>query len=400
MGVAEAKKVPIEDVFITAELARRAVRQPDYLQEKKAIQELAVRMMDGPAEVLPRFVDLAMNMAEGVSAGLSLYEESSEPQVFRWCYLRGTLAAFEGATTPRDFSPCGITLDEMRPILSRHPERYYDWIAEANIVVPEVLLVPLYRGSNEPLGTLWIVSDQIGHFNAGHARSVSELASFVSIALHMLQIESRVKQALDHQEVLAKEMSHRVKNLFAIVDGLIGLSARNVSSKEELAQVLSGRVRALADAHGLVRHSFSDETTPSGSLDLSELLRTIVRPYESAADASRFSFSGPSILCDQRAVNGIALIVHELATNAAKHGALANHNGLVDINWFTESDKLIMRWSERGGPAIGAPPPGSGFGSMLLRDTIARSFQGTLSYDWKPSGVEVTLQLSLNEIRS
>ena len=216
-------------------------------------------MMDGPAEVLPRFVDLAMNMAEGVSAGLSLYEEGSEPKVFRWCYLRGTLAAFEGATTPRDLSPCGITLDEMRPILSRHPERYYDWIAEANIVVPEVLLVPLYRGSNEPLGTLWIVSDQIGHFNAGHARSVSELASFVSIALHMLQIESRVKQALDHQEVLAKEMSHRVKNLFAIVDGLIGLSARGASSKEELAQVLSGRVRALADAHGLVRHSFRDE---------------------------------------------------------------------------------------------------------------------------------------------
>ena len=139
-------------------------------------------MMDGPAEVLPRFVDLAMNMAEGVSAGLSLYEESSEPKVFRWCYLRGTLATFEGATTPRDFSPCGITLDEMRPILSRHPERYYNWIAEANIVVPEVLLVPLYRGNDEPLGTLWIVSDQIGHFNAGHARSISE-ACLVRTAL-------------------------------------------------------------------------------------------------------------------------------------------------------------------------------------------------------------------------
>jgi two-component sensor histidine kinase len=400
MGIRGAEKVLMGDVFITEELARRAGSQPDYLQEKRALQELAVRMMDRPAEVLPRFVDLAMNMAEGVSAGLSLYVEGSEPKAFRWCYLRGTLAAFEGATTPRDFSPCGITLDEMRPILSRHPERYYDWIAEANIVVPELLLVPLYRGSDEPLGTLWIVSDQIGHFNAGHARSVSELASFVSIALHMLQIETRVKQALDYQEVLAKEMSHRVKNLFAIVDGLIRLSARGVSTKEELAQVLSGRVRALADAHGLVRHSFSDESAPSGSLDLSELLRTIVRPYETSANASRFSFSGPSILCDQRAVNGIALIAHELATNAAKHGALANDNGLVDINWSTESDKLIMRWSERGGPVIDDTPAGSGFGSKLLRDTIASSFRGTLSYDWKPYGVEVTIQLSLNEIRS
>ena len=99
-------------------------------------------------------------------------------------------------------------------------------------------------------------------------------------------------------------------------------------------------------------------------------------------------------------MNGIALIAHELATNAAKHGALANDNGLVAINWSTESDKLIMRWRERGGPAIDDTPAGSGFGSKLLRDTIAGSFRGELSYDWKPNGVEVTIKLSLNEIRS
>ena len=84
----------------------------------------------------------------------------------RWPHLKAR-------QLPGDFSPCGITLDEMRPILSRHPERYYDWIAEANIVVPEVLLVPLYRGSNEPLGTLWIVSDQIGQISMQATRAQS-----------------------------------------------------------------------------------------------------------------------------------------------------------------------------------------------------------------------------------
>ena len=77
--------------------------------------------------------------------------------MFRWRYLRGLLAPFEGATTPRNFSPCGITLDRNAPVLSARPERVYNWIADANISVPEVLLVPLYLGGTTPLGTLWIV---------------------------------------------------------------------------------------------------------------------------------------------------------------------------------------------------------------------------------------------------
>lgn len=80
-------------------------------------------------------------------------------------------------TTPRDFSPCGITLDEDRPTLARHPERYYSWIADANIVVPEVLLVPLHEGDGLPLGTLWIVSEQINHFNRAHAESLRSRSS-------------------------------------------------------------------------------------------------------------------------------------------------------------------------------------------------------------------------------
>ena len=189
----------IADVFITDELDRRAPKKTDYLQEKLALQDLAARMADQPEEVLPRFVDLALEMTGGVSAGLSLYEEEPAPGVFRWQYLRGVLAPFNGATTPRDFSPCGITLDRNAPVLSQHPERVYGWIADANIVVPEVLLVPLYLGGKVPLGTLWIVSAREGHFDSGHARALTELAAFVGIALRMVRSEQRLNMAIEAQ---------------------------------------------------------------------------------------------------------------------------------------------------------------------------------------------------------
>jgi PAS domain S-box-containing protein len=193
----------VADVFITDELDRRIPKKTDYLEEKLALQDLAVRMADQPEEVLPRYVDLALEMTGGVSAGLSLYEADPAPGVFRWRYVRGVLAPFNGATIPRNFSPCGITLDRNAPVLALHPERVYGWIADANIVVPEVLLVPLYLGDKDPLGTLWIVSDREGYFDRDHARALTELAAFVGIALRMLRGEQRLQQTLEAREKAA-----------------------------------------------------------------------------------------------------------------------------------------------------------------------------------------------------
>ena len=186
MTVAMDGRTPsIAEVYITDDLKRRPPKKTDYLKEKQALQELAVRMVDQPDDILPRFVDLALEMAEGSAAGISLYEDNPAPGIFRWHNVRGALSPFDGTTTPRNFSPCGVTLDANGPVLSTYPERVYDWIADAGITVPEVLLVPVYVGSREPSGTLWIVSQDIGHFDQGHARIAAELAGFVGIALRM-----------------------------------------------------------------------------------------------------------------------------------------------------------------------------------------------------------------------
>src|SRR5215212_5774541 len=101
-----------------------------------------------------------------------------------------------------DYSPCGITLDHRSAVLVQRPERVYSWLVEADVSLPECLLVPLYVGEDEPLGTLWIVSEEIGQFNSGHAVALEELAGFTGIALQMIQSEERLKSALEHQETL------------------------------------------------------------------------------------------------------------------------------------------------------------------------------------------------------
>jgi two-component sensor histidine kinase len=386
---------PPPDLFITHELGRRAEKAPDYLEEKRALQELAIQMLDHPEQVLPRFVELAMKMTGGFSSGISLYEADPAPGVFRWKYLQGILSPFDDVLTPRNFSPCGITLDQNSPILCLHPERYYSWVSDAGIVLPEVLLVPLRLGGAEPLGTLWIVAESEGHFDAGHARVATELAGFAGIALRMSNAEKQLQKSLDEQETVAQEMGHRVKNLFMIASSLVRLTARNSDTKEEMAERLLGRFDALATAHGLVRRSFLPDREDAKVQDFGTLLRAITLPHERPSPLEpRFTFSGPSIDLGDHALNGVALIINELTTNAVKYGPLAGECGQIAVKWYTDGNSLVVRWLERGGPKIANPPESLGFGSKLLRGTVAR-LGGKLEHDWGSDGLSVRIALPL-----
>jgi two-component sensor histidine kinase len=395
--VLKASSVVASEVFISSELALRQPKKTDYLSEKLALQELAARMVDDPSQVLPRFVELAMQMTGGISAGLSLYEENPAPGIFRWHHLCGSLAAFDGATTPRNDSPCGVTLDQAVPVLTRHSERLYSWISDANIVVPEVLLVPLFLGGPEPLGTLWVVSNEEGHFDSGHARVATELATFVGIALRMQRNEERLRTAFEAQELLTLEMNHRLKNIFALADTMVRFSARGAASKEEMAVALSDRLHALAKAHTLVLAGGADPTARQ-PLDLAVLIHTIVRPHETGAgEASRFSIEGGPFTCSEQAVTGLALVIHELATNAAKYGALVSDTGRVEVTWLREQDHLVLRWAESGGPAIAAPNA-AGFGTKLIHGTIVGQFGGSVEHQWQPDGLTVLMRLPFDAL--
>lgn len=374
----------VASVIITEELARRGKVRPRLFQERLPIRDLARAMIDDPQQVLPVLVDCAIEACEAVSGGISLYEPEPAPGVFRWHHLRGDLEKFTGATTPRHHSPCGITLDRRMPVLVRRPERVYSWLREANVSLPECLLVPLYMGADEPLGTLWVVSKDEGHFDANHAEIAKEMASFAGLALRMADHEAKLQEALERQEMLAGEMSHRLKNVLAVVQALLHIGARREGTAQELAQAMGGSLRALSAAYDLVRAS--PEKTHRAGAALGDLLRTIVSPYSHPC-----RFDGPHIQLGRQATNVAALVFHELATNAAKYGAFSCPAGTLDVTWRHEADLVCVRWAESNGPAVAGEPKTSGFGSLLAAKTLA-ALGGSISYKWRETGLVATVE--------
>jgi two-component sensor histidine kinase len=376
----------VASVFITDELARRREQRPGIFREVLPFPYLTKKMVDDPGRVLPLLVDTAMELCEAVSGGISLYEPKPSPGVFRWHHLRGDLEKFTGAITPRHYSPCGITLDRRAPILVQRPERVYTWLQDANVSLPECLLVPLYIGAEEPLGTLWIVSEAEGHFDGRHADALADLAGFAGLALRTATDQQKLKDALDAQQLLTREMGHRLKNVLAVLQGLMNMAARKSGSAGELAQKMTNTIQALSTAQNLVTSKGSQDVRSAASLE--DMLQAILAPYSHAS----IDLSGPAIEIGPTAINALALVFHELATNAAKYGSLCSLTGAISVTWEVAADTLSIIWTETGGPAIAAPPTSSGFGTLLASKSMA-ALRGSISPTWSPEGLSVRIAI-------
>ena len=210
------------------------------------------------------------------------------------------------------------------------------------------------------------------------------------------------KEHGEQRELLLKEMDHRVKNLFAIVSGVVSLSARSSSTPQDMASTVQGRLDALASAHSMIRVSKPGSGMKLDST-LEVLVRTILAPYaEPAATTSetdiRVMIEGPIVPIGGEAVTSLALFLHELATNAAKYGAFSKAGGSVHISWVVDQGKLSLSWQERGGPPIDSAPQREGFGSLLARRSVNGQLRGKLEFDWDPLGLAVNLSAALERL--
>jgi PAS domain S-box-containing protein len=210
------------------------------------------------------------------------------------------------------------------------------------------------------------------------------------------------KVAQEQQGLLVRELNHRIKNLFAITGGMISLSARSATTPREYANNIRGRLNALAAAHDLILPSFSGVAGTLGHpTNLETLLRRILSPYigaPSGASDKRLVLSGPSVLLSARAVTTFALVLHELATNAAKYGALSVEEGILRITWECVGNELILTWEERGGPALNGPPKAEGFGTVISNHSVREQFGGTLSHSWDLQGLSVKLTVPVERL--
>lgn len=189
------------------------------------------------------------------------------------------------------------------------------------------------------------------------------------------------KRAEERQILLAEEVDHRARNVVAVVQSIMRLT--RADSIDDYIGALDGRIGALSNAHRLLAGSRWE------GADLTRLVEEEFAPYRASGN-ERVKSRGPNVLLPPATAQTIALALHELATNAAKYGALSVDPGYVELTWQTEPGKLELVWTELGGPQIG-PPDRRGYGSRAIVAGIERQLGGLVNFDWQASGLRCTL---------
>ena len=200
------------------------------------------------------------------------------------------------------------------------------------------------------------------------------------------------KISAEQNELLNRELSHRIKNIFAVIVGLLSLASRKRPELRPAMSELMARVAALGRAHDFARpHSdLSAPAVPQGGLK--GLLEKLLEPYQSEV-GERVTVASDDIAIDDRGATPIALVVHELATNSAKYGALSAEAGTVAIEAHLRDGEVWLTWREMGGPRIAEPPTQTGFGSELASLSIERQLGGILEKEWREDGLMVTTRV-------
>jgi two-component sensor histidine kinase len=204
------------------------------------------------------------------------------------------------------------------------------------------------------------------------------------------------KQAEEGHELLAGEMSHRVKNLLAIASGLTAITSRSTTTTAEMAKELTQRLNALGRAHDLVRPLPGSE---GKAALLGDLLTVLLAPYDDlGAFSGRIRVSVPRMGVGEASATTLAMVVHELATNSLKYGALSSPNGTLDVSCSQPDTEVVLVWTERGGPPVSAPEGKGGFGSQLVTRSMSSQLSGSIERQWLTEGVIATIRMNKDRL--
>ncbi|BCM19153.1 sensor histidine kinase [Mesorhizobium sp. J8] len=256
---------------------------------------------------------------------------------------------------------------------------------------PAILIAALLGGSLAGLitlvlgvlagGSLWLAPVASPLWGVGTLVAVGAFLAFGGLMIGAIHLTHALLLALQDAEerasLVAGEMRHRVANLFQLVQSIARLSANHCSSKEEFLSVFSERLKALSASH-------ADVARQAGGISIRGLLEALAATYGN----DRLIYEGPDATADPDITLMLGLVLHELATNAAKYGALATNAGQVNVSWERRDELIQMHWLEKGGPPV-PPLKRQGAGTRLLES----AFRGEGGVDWRagPEGIAVEI---------
>jgi two-component sensor histidine kinase len=261
--------------------------------------------------------------------------------------------------------------------------------AVTELGVSAYLGVPLQTPAGHVLGALCAIDTKVRSWSDEDIAIMKDMAAIVmrEIALHR-EIAQR-KNAEAQQQVLIAELHHRVKNTLAVVQSLVELSIRHTESLDAFRKSIAGRIASLAKSHTLL---------VEGQW-LSIGLRTMIEgELEAHEGGDRISISGEEVLLPSRVAVAVGMAMHELITNAIKHGALSVPEGRVNVSWTvvpkSTGDILLLDWFERGGPTV-LPPTRRGFGTLLLDRVLGPELGGKITSVFEPAGLKARIEAQL-----
>lgn len=237
----------------------------------------------------------------------------------------------------------------------------------------------LERPGREPW---WVnMRGQVVSTRRGHPR---RMAGVVLDVTERRKVYDALQEAEGRQKLLIDELNHRVKNTLATVQSIARQTARDLPAGERFLETYEARLIALSRTHDALTRGVWEHAS------FGELLKKEFSPY--AAEQCRFD--GPDVSLKPRHALAVGMVFHELATNAAKHGALSQTCGCVHVSWRRDNDRLHLEWRERGGPTV-APPSRRGFGSRLIKAAVENELQGQAEVDYASTGVVCRLAFAL-----
>ena len=289
-----------------------------------------------------------------------------------------------------DSSPAGHAFNTGEPVRSDHLSdepafRTPPLLSENGVL--SAINVPIADG-DLPYGVLEADSTRTNAFTRDDSTFLLEVANMLAVALERSYARREMVRVKDRERVLAQEMSHRVRNLFTVVHALIGLSERSARGSDDPRAafgILRERIGALATASTI---GTSDADPDAASVDPMELSREVLAPY-----GDRIAITGDVPLVPDTWAMPVALVLHELATNAVKYGSLSVAEGTAELRWAEEADALEASWSERGGPPFDGVVEGHGFGTRMMSMVLGQ-VSGTIERAAGKDGLEATLRIA------
>ena len=363
-----------------------ATAKPRFeLGDTKRLNALSqTHLMDSAAEpAFDRLTALATRLLGAPVSLVSLVDDRRQ-------FFKSQCGLPEPGETPLSHSFCQHVVTRAQPLIvtdARLHPLVRDNLAIRDLNVIAYLGIPLISPDGQPLGSFCAIDGNPRDWSPEDLATMSDLAHAVQSEIGLRLALTEAERAAEERDLMTAELNHRVKNLFAMVSGIIGLTARNSADTADMAKRLRGRITALAEAHALVEPAITGMNPNTARADLRDIARAILAPHDRTG---AMRISGPLISVDGTNTARLSLVLHELATNAAKYGALSQSNGSLALNWTVTADTLLIEWIES---AIGTQTPTSkGFGSRLIDGTI-QQFGGTSERIWDADGLRVKIEI-------